>query len=276
MKRRVLTVTLAIVLAVLGTAGVLAYVHKADSRALDEMKPVSVMVAQDQIPAGTSAGSAQQQGLLRSERLPASSVPVNAVRSITPELGALVLSVQVPAGQLLLRPMLATSAQATAAGGLVIPKGMIAITIPLCVPEAVAGYVQPGSQVAVFDTYPTKKVTLQESCNQSGQSNQAQGLGAAVTRIVLPRVLVLSTSQAAASGTTSTSTTASGGAPSNNGQTDPASSAPSGAVLVTFAVSQANAERLILITRAGLPYLALLNSSSQTRFETGLQPLFQH
>jgi len=275
LKRRVLTVALAILLAVLGTAGVLAYVHKADSRALDAMKPVSVLVAQGQIPAGTSAGSAQQQGLLRSERLPAASVPPNAVRSITPALGSLVLSAQVPSGQLLLRPMLVTSAQATATGALAIPRGMVAVTIPLCLPEAVADYVQPGSQVAVFDTYPTKKSSLQETCNQSGQSHQAQGLGAIITRIVLPRVLVLATGQAAASGTTGASTTATGSAFSGNSQADPAS-APSGAVLVTLAVSQANAERLIMITRAGLPYLALLTSSSQTGFDTGLQPLFQH
>ena len=57
MKRRVLTVTLAVLLAVLGTAGVLAYVHKADSRALAGMSPVSVLVAQGQIPAGTSASA---------------------------------------------------------------------------------------------------------------------------------------------------------------------------------------------------------------------------
>jgi pilus assembly protein CpaB len=276
LKRRVLTVVLAIVLAVLGTAGVLAYVHKADSRALDAMKPVTVVVAQGQIPAGTSASSAQQQGLLRSERLPASSVPANAVRSITPELSVLVVSAEVPAGQLLLRPMLVTSAQATATGALAIPTGMVAVTIPLCMPEAVAGYVQPGSHVAVFDTYPLKKANLQESCGQSGQSNQAQGPGAAATRIVLPRVLVLATGQAAGSGTTSTSTTASSGPFSSASQSDPPSSAPSGSVMVTMAVSQANAERLIMITRAGLPYLALLTASSQTGFDSGLQPLFQH
>ena len=275
MKRRVLTVTLAVLLAVLGTAGVLAYVHKANARALAGMKAVSVLVAQSQIPVGTSANSAQQEGLLRSESLPASSVPVNAVRSITPELGTLVMSAQVQPGQLLLRPMLVTSAQVTATGALAIPKGMIAVTIPLCLPEAVANYVQPGSQVAVFDTYATKKASLQESCDQSGVSHQAQGPGGVVTRIVLPRVLVLATGQAAASGTTST--TASGGAFSHSSQADPPSSAPTGAVLVTLAVTQANAERLILITRAGLPYLALLTSSSQTGFETGrLQPLFQH
>jgi pilus assembly protein CpaB len=281
LKRRVLTVTLAVLLAVLGTAGVLAYVHKADSRALAGMQSVNTLVAQGQIPAGTSANSAQQAGLLRSETLPASSVPANAVRSITPDLGSLVMSAQVQPGQLLLRPMLVTSAQATATGALAIPKGMIAITIPLCLPEAVAAYVQPGSQVAVFDTYATKKASLQESCSQSGVSHQAEGPGGIVTRIVLPRVLVLATGQGAGGGTTgtssSTTTTASSSPFSRNGQTDPPSSAPTGSVLVTVAVTQADAERLILITRAGLPYLALLTSSSQTGFETGrLQPLFQH
>ena len=279
MKRRVLTVTLAVLLAVLGTAGVLAYVHKADSRALAGMQSVNTLVAQGQIPAGTSANSAQQAGLLRSEALPASSVPANAVRSITPDLGSLVMSAQVQPGQLLLRPMLVTSAQATATGALAIPMGMIAITIPLCLPEAVAAYVQPGSQVAVFDTYATKKASLQESCSQSGVSHQAEGPGGIVTRIVLPRVLVLATGQGAGGGATgtSTSTTASSGPFSHNSQADPSSSAPTGSVLVTVAVTQANAERLILITRAGLPYLALLTSSSQTGFETGrLQPLFQH
>ena len=279
MKRRVLTVTLAVLLAVLGTAGVLAYVHKADSRALAGMQSVNTLVAQGQIPAGTSANSAQQAGLLRSEALPASSVPANAVRSITPDLGSLVMSAQVQPGQLLLRPMLVTSAQATATGALAIPMGMIAITIPLCLPEAVAAYVQPGSQVAVFDTYATKKASLQESCSQSGVSHQAEGPGGIVTRIVLPRVLVLATGQGAGGGTTgtSTSTTASSGPFSHNSQADPSSSAPTGSVLVTVAVTQADAERLILITRAGLPYLALLTSSSQTGFETGrLQPLFQH
>jgi len=275
LKRRVLTVVVAVLLAVLGTAAVLAYVRQADNRALEGQKAVTVLIAQKVIPSGTSANTAVQDGLLTSQRLPASSVPVDALTSITPALGPLVTSAVVQPGQVLLRPMLVTPAQATATGALAIPRGMVAVTIPLCMSEAVAGYVQPGSQVAVFDSYPTKKATLQESCSGSGQSNQAQGPGAAVTRILLPRVQVLAIGQAPSSGTTSTSTTASGGTSSQGSQTDPAASGPTGSVLVTFAVSQADAERLILVTRAGLPYLALLTPSSQTGFTSGLQPLFQ-
>ena len=79
MKRRVLTVTLALLLAVFGTVGVLAYVHGANARAVAGVKAVPALVAQQPIPAGTSASTALHEGLLASQQLPASSVPSNAV-----------------------------------------------------------------------------------------------------------------------------------------------------------------------------------------------------
>ena len=82
MKRRVLTVTLALLLAVLGTVGVLAYVHGANARAVAGLKAVPALVAQQPIPAGTSASAALHEGLLASQQLPASSVPANAERLI--------------------------------------------------------------------------------------------------------------------------------------------------------------------------------------------------
>jgi pilus assembly protein CpaB len=42
---------------------------------------------------------------------------------------------------------------------------------------------------------------------------------------------------------------------------------------VTFAVSQADAERLIQLTETGLPYLALLNGASATTPDATLVPL---
>jgi pilus assembly protein CpaB len=267
-KRRVLTVTLAVLLAVLGTVGVLAYVRQADARAIAGMKAVTTLVAQQEIPAGTSAGAALREGLLSSQELPATSVPEDAVHSITPDLGSLVLSANLPPGQLLLRPMLVTTAQVTGAGVLAIPKGMVAVTIPLCLPEAVGGYVQPGSQVAVFDTYATGRLSVQENCGGSSQSHQAQVGGAIHTRIVLPRVTVLSVGAASAGGTSTAA--ASTTAPSGS-----TTSSTTGPVLVTMSVNQADAERLIQLTETGLSYLALLTSSSQTAFDTVPAPLFR-
>ena len=255
MKRRVLTVTLAVLLAVLGVAGVLAYVHKADSRALEGMRAVSVLVAQGQIPAGTSASSAQQGGLLHSETLPASSVPLNGVRSITPGLGALVMSVRVQPGQVLLRPMLVTPAQLT--GGVSLPAGMIAVSVNLCLPEAVAQNIGPGSEVEVLNTFAANaQLTAGPNCTGP---HQEQANGKARTRVILPRVEVLSIGPAGGVGhaTSSTSTSV-----FTRNSTDPAPSTQQvgvNSVTVTLAVAQIAALRLIQITETGLPYLALLH-----------------
>ena len=269
MKRRILTVGLAVLLAVLGTAGVLAYVHGADARAIQGMKTVSTLIVQQEIPGGTSASTALHEGLLTSQQLPASSVPSDAVRSITPDISSLVMSATVQPGQLLLRPMLVTSAQATSTGALAIPKGLVAVTVPLCLSAAVAGYVQPGSEVAVFDTYSPTKLSVQDNCTGSSETHQSSASGVVRTRIVLPRVLVLSVGSAPASGTSGTS----------GSSTTPAAGSTttgtSGPVLVTMAVNQANAERLILLTETGVSYLALLTPSSHTAFDTVPAPLLQ-
>jgi len=260
-RRRVLTVVLAIVLALIGTIGVLAYVKGADRRAIEGQRAVHVLVASGQIPAGTTARAAVAQGLLAPQVLPASSVPSDAVRRISPDLANLVLSADVAPGQLLLLPMLVTSTAAS--GGVLIPKGMLAITISVCIPEAVGGAVQQGSHVAVFDTYTTTgSLTSQPDCNGP---HQQQDAGTVHTRLVLPKVLVLSVGGAA---TSSTGTSSSGTAFAAS-----SSSSSSGTVLVTFAVSQTDAERLIQLAEAGLPYLALLSGTSVTRPDTSLVPL---
>lgn len=265
MKRRILTVALALLLAVLGTGGVLAYVHRADARAVAGMRAVTVLVAQQQIPSGTSASTALQDGSLSSQRLPASSVPSDALGSVSPGLRSLVLSANLQPGQLLLRPMLVTAAQAAATGGIAIPKGMVAVTVSLCLPEAVAGYLQPGSEVAVFDTYGSKSLNVQQTC---GSSHQAQAVGAVHTRLVLPRVKILSVSAGPAGGGSSSLASSGSGSQAGAGSVNQQ-------IMVTLAVDQANAERLILLNEVGLPYLALLTSSSQTKFDTTFDPLFQ-
>ena len=260
MNRRVLAIATALLLAVIGTGAVLAYVRQANARALAGLKPVTVLVAQREIPAGTAAGGAWQDGSLRQETLPARSVSPDAIGSITADLGSLVMSSDVMPGQVLLRQMLVPAALVS--GGLAIPGSMVAVTIPLCISEAVAGYVHAGSQVAIFDTFSSQSLSSSESCSQSGVSRQGQASGTVETRVVLPRVLVL-----AVGGPSSSQ----GGSGSGLG----AGSQSQGGVLVTLAVDQADAERVIELTETGLPYLALLTPASQTGFDTGSQPLFQ-
>lgn len=276
MKRRGLTIALAVLLAVLGTTGVLVYVKHANTRALAGQRAVTVLVAKNTIPSGTSAGDAQDQGLLTTETLPAASVPADALSAVSPDIRALVTDSQLQPGQLLLRPMLVTAVQTT--GALSIPTGMLAVSIRVCLPAAVAGYVHLGSQVAVFDTY-VPHGTLSDSAGCQGQhTQQAQN---ARTRMVLPKAQVLSVGSAAANAQQAATAAANGnsGGVFSGGNSSNSNNANSGQevpVLVTLAVTQANAERLILLSQTGLPYLALLTNSSQTRFDAVPVPLFQH
>jgi pilus assembly protein CpaB len=258
MRRRALTIGLAVLLAILGTAGVLAYVSHANARALAGQKPVTVLIAKSLIPSGTSAADAQQRGLLGTETLPATSVPANALTSITPDISSLVTDSNVQPGQLLLRPLLVAPAQVTS--GLAIPNGMVAVAVMFCVPEAVAGNVHPGSQVAVFDTVAQGSSAGGNTGACSGQRQQSSSANAnATTKLILPRVTVLSvgaatpTTQSGSSGATSTA------ANSNTQQNDE---------IVTLAVDQQDAERLIALTEEGLPYLALVNASSSLSVTT--------
>jgi pilus assembly protein CpaB len=247
MKHRGLAVALAVLLAVVGTVGVFGYVSHANSRAIAGQRAVSVLVAQKMVPAGTSAGAAQAQGLLRTETLPASSVPADAVSSLTPDLKVLVTSADVPSGMLLLRSMLVTQAQAST--GLAIPSGMVAVSILFCMPEEVAGNLHAGSEIAVFDTIISGSAGLSAQNACSGPHQWQAGVSA-TTRLVLPKVEVLSVGAATASSGSRTNSTQNTNSTSQN------------LSLVTLAVSQADAQQLILMTEDGLPYLAIVNDQS--------------
>ena len=243
-----LTIALAVLLAVLGTGLVLAYVHKANTRAIEGMHAVTVIVAQKAMPSGTPVGAALHDGTLGSQKLPASAVPADAVgpQQLAEQQGR-VTSTPLQPGQLLLQQMLVTATHATA--GIAIPNGLIAVTVQLCVPEAVGGYVTAGSNVALFDTYPTGGGgNIEETCDGT---HQVQPNSALRTRIVLPKAEVLSVGAAPTHSVTSGISSLSAGT-------------AQGTELVTLAVSQADADRLIQVERIGMPYLALLTPASVT------------
>jgi pilus assembly protein CpaB len=250
LKRRLLTIVLAAVLAVFGAAAVFAYARQANTRAIDGLKTVEVIVAKGTINPRTSLGTAQKQGLLGHQKLPAESVPGDALRSTKGYNTSLVLNASMQPGQLLLSSMLVSASRATAAGVLPTPTGMQAVTVQMCVAEVVASYATAGSDVDVYATVPlSTKVTVQRTC-----SVDHAGVipGGARTSLVLSKVLILSVTQAPTTGQGVSSTISSALA-------DPAnSSAASGTIYVTFAVTEQNALKLIQATNVELPYLGLL------------------
>jgi len=263
MKRRVLTIVLAVALAVLGTASVLVYVNHADARAVAGQKAVTVLVASETVPSGTKASDAMPS--LRKETLPASSVSSDAVAEITADQDSLVTSTDLSPGQLLLKSMLVPAAQAS--GALAIPKGKVAVTITLCKAEMVAGNVRVGSQVAVFGTVVAggnSEPTAQPNC--TGQHKQQIGKGLGNTRVVIPKVQVLAIGPASSATSEDDSKTTNAATTTSSTQND--------MTLVTFAVNQDDAERLILLTQTGLPYLAVLGPDAVIKPDDHVVPQF--
>jgi pilus assembly protein CpaB len=247
MKRRSVLIAAAVALALVGTLAVFAYVRGADKRAVSATKAAQVVIAHKQVPAGTSWSDAVKDGDLKVETVPASSVPDSALTS-TVDSGvadAAVASADIASGQIVLNEMFATATSKT--GAVSIPKDDVAISVSMTSAADVGGFVQAGSEIAIFGTF-------QVAAPQGAAT--VLGTQPYLTSLVLPKVLVTATSQSAPTdvdGSKSASTTVSSGA----------------SVLVTIAVSQAEAQQVINAQSAGQLYFALLSDSSVTATDGG-------
>jgi pilus assembly protein CpaB len=271
-KTRLLTITLAVVLAMLGVVAVLAYVRQANVRAVNGLKAETVMVAAGAITAGTSLSEAQQEHLLSTEEVPVSSLTTPAVQSVTTANEHQVVSGAVAKGQVLLRNMLAKPGTLTAGSyaALPLPKNDIGVTMQLCLGADVAGYVHPGSYIAVFDTFPSPSAgPMTFSCTTHTPPTK----GTVQARVIVPSVEVLSVTPVISQGTVAAGGQLAAADPPN--QYSPVVTA--GELLVTLAAtSQKMAENLVLMTTAGDPTFGLLTTGSVTHadgpFNGALEP----
>jgi pilus assembly protein CpaB len=251
MTRRILGVLLAVILAVVGTAAVLLYVKSVRSTVASGQRAVRVLVAAERIPAGTSGEHLRDRNLVELITVPASSVPADALSNIPADLDSLVVTADVQASQLIMRGMFGQAT--TLSGGLAIPEGKVAVTVQVGIPQQVAGYVRPGSQIAIFDTFTP-------GSGSTSTNNQPKA-----TRVLLPRVEVIATGAFFTDGSTSTDQQDPTG---NNGEV-----AGGQTKVITVAVTQPEAERLIQATQTGTLYFALLTDSSDIKPGPGVTNL---
>jgi pilus assembly protein CpaB len=237
MTRRIIGVLLALILAVIGTGAVLFYVNDTKNSVADGQAAVTVLVAKQRIPAGTSGESIKTKGYAEELVVPAATAPADSLTVVAGELDKLVLTHDVQPRQLLLKGMFGAATKLS--GGVALPEKMLAVSIKTAVEEEVGGFVRPGSQVAIF-------VTLEPDGKEQ------------VTKLLLPRVETLAVGAYGQDAATST-------------QNDDESLA-NGTVtlLVTVAVNQSDAERLIHAIRVGQLYLALLTDTSEVRPGAGV------
>jgi len=257
MNRRFLLFAVAFVVALAGTGAVFVYVSEVDARAVADQQPTEVLVAKQQIRAGTTAGSLQESDLVEVKLLALGSVPANALKDVKGLEEQVALSDIYP-GEVLLTAKFAAEA-APNSGALSIPEGKLAVSVLLDDPRGVAGFVTPGADVAVFDTF---NVGLEEAGGPTPSGdrlNDAYEMNRA-TRLLLERVTVL----AVGPDTRSTDDDV------DEEAAEPTTGQPATAVALTLAVSQAQAEKLIHAAETGSLWFALLSKSSATAPTAGV------
>jgi len=156
-KRRLLAVLVAFALAAVGCLAVVAYVRGADQRALAGREAAWVLIAKQRIPAGTTGADIRDAKLVDRVAMPAATVPDGAVAQIDDQLAALTVTADLQPSQLLLRG--AFGEATTQSGGLPLPDGKLAVSVELSAAGRVAGFVRPGSKVAIFDTFTVRAGT---------------------------------------------------------------------------------------------------------------------
>lgn len=147
MNRRRLLLIVAVIVALLGTALVYLYVRGADARAEARFDTVDVLTAVAPIEPGETIDDAAASGKLALEPVIRDNLLPNYQTSIEGLSGS-VATTRIYPGEQIISDKFGSEAEATSA--LAIPRGMIAVSVNLTDTARVAGFVEPGTNVAIF------------------------------------------------------------------------------------------------------------------------------
>lgn len=231
-SRRAIILIVAILLAAGGAFMVWLYVQNLQAGVDEEEQPTLVLVAQAPIAAGTTGAAAQEAAAFTTIEVPAYSVAEGALADPSTILEQVAL-VPIATGEQILSSKFGAPGQQSSFD---IPEGQLAASFQLGDPQRVAGFIRPSSEVAVF-------VTLTAPID--GVEGEPQ------TRVVLARVPVLAVGQT----TVQSITTTEGG----EQQTEQIPTA-----ILTLALSQEEAQKMIFAQSTGSLYLGLLDDESET------------
>lgn len=236
MKHPVFALLVALALALGAGVVVYWYVSGADDRALATQSPVTIYLAADEVPSGMTLQGAVDSGLVSTSQIPERLRPAGAIEVLDATNAGQVSLVDIPAGTMLM--VGAFGYAVPEASALDVPDGLMAVSVQLDDPAKVGTFLRPGSRIAVFDTFERAGAVPEAEPDQ-------------LTRALLDDVLVLAV----------------GATPESDEEaaTPDAWAAP----IVTLALDQAGAEKVVHATRTGQLYFALLGDGASVRMSQG-------
>jgi len=243
MARRSVLLLVAVLIALVGTAMIVLYVQGIDERATEGQELVEVLTATEVIEAGESVVAAQEAGKFEQSQVRREDM-VDGALSSTTSIDELVATGTVFPGEQIIAKRFGTMGNANT---LLIPEDKLAVSVELTDPARVAGFVNPGSEVAIFVSANPVRTT---------PDGQEQTLPA-YTGLLLAKVQVIGV-----------------GATSVSARTTDEEGAQTveevAKTILTLAVDQEEAEKVIYASRNGELAFALLNEESQVRNNVGV------
>ena len=239
MGRRVIAITAAVLLAIVGVVAVVLYANGADQRAIASAQPRTVFVSAQAVPAGTTLNDSIAGGLIVETTLPAKSVPAGSLTAVTDENKNLLALSEIAPGEYIQSARFGTTPQGSQA--IRVPNGQIAMSLTLSDPARVGTFVAPGSHIVLYDTIAGATATGGAAPVQAG------------THVLFDDVLVIAMGSTALTPAQPT------------GQ---ATAAQQGGTLVTLAVTPEQAPRLVHALQNGTLYAGL--RGSDVKIDTAL------
>lgn len=233
MTRRTVLLAAALLIAAMGSFVVYKYVQGVENRADAELDPVQVLVATKTIPAGTTGTAAEAAASFSLETLTRESVADGALSSTEPILDQVALG-PIFAGEQILSQKWGESGSISS---LPLDEDKLAMSVQLSDPARVAGFVTPGSEVAVF-------VTVDGTVR--GDDSDIS-----LTEVLIPKVKVIATGQT----TLVTQTT------TNNNGARTTEEIPR--AILTLEVDATEGKKLVHAQHKGELYFALLGEKAK-------------
>ena len=247
MARRSVLLLVAALIALAGTAMIVLYVQGIDARATKDQELVEALVATSTIETGESVADAQEAGKIEKAEVRRADLVEGSLSSTSSISDLVALGTIYPGEQLIAKKFGSLGDTQS----LVIPDGKMAVSVELTDFERVAGFVNPGNEVAIFAT-PQDLVALLPDDKEKKLGDY--------TRILLTRVPVIGV------GTTSVT--------SRTTKTEDGEQVAEevARTILTLAVDQDEAEKLIQADRNSDLTFALLTDESKVADNPGVRP----
>ena len=243
MNKKVVGVIAAAIMAVVGTVLLVIFVQGAEDRALEGEELVTVLVAEQQIPAGTPVADIEE--FVQTERIPEKIAPEGVIADLV-QVQGLVAAADIIEGETLVSGRFIEADQFSARRGSVeVPEGLLEVTIAMSQEQFIGGVPVPGDKIALIangnraDFIPSTNDPLQAGApTDPATPGTVVDTELTVTKIILQQALV-----------TNVQGNPLPEGPAVQSATDRVAPA-SGSILVTLALDGPDTERLLYVRAA--------------------------